>query len=534
MNSFLETVKRVPEACHRVLCIDDDPVDAKLLHRALKHLPDFHVEFIHVQNSELAHQILLEDPTDFVFLDYFLAGETGLEILSFIREKGYEGPVIMVTGQDSQKTAADLISAGADDYIPKSDLNNSTLGRAIRKGQTEYARRRVEAQYHVLLRELREAKEVLETDNAALKEQKKMAQRFVDHVSHEFRTPLAVIKDFSLIIRDELLGDVNDEQREYLNTIATRVDDLTIMVDDMLDLSKIEAGMLGIQRRACEVEEIVKQVKRTLELKAAVTNVTLEFTLPPSLPTVFCDSEKASRTLINLAVNAIKFVGDSGKVKIWAKSDPQRGHVELGVTDNGPGITAEAKQFIFERFEQVGDMVSQENVKGFGLGLSIAQELVTMNLGQLHVESELGEGSTFSFHIPENDPLKIVEHFMTTTAIAIPDADALTLVHIDLDAEAGDFLSASSSADFLRHQIRRNDLLICFDDESWLLIAATSEAGIGEILQRVQVSRESFNKSRPGSPLPKINHQVLCSLPAGEVSQLMRVVQGIIQRKAAA
>src|SRR5262249_7597075 len=153
--------------------------------------------------------------------------------------------------------------------------------------------------------------------------------------------PLTVIKEFTSIIRDGLAGPITDEQREYLEIIGNRADDLGHMVDNMVDTSRIETGHLVVCRRRCSVREIVDRVRATLERKATARKVAVNILLQENLPLVFCDPEKIGRVIVNLTLNAFKTIKEGQLITIWSSHDTNAAEVKIGVIDHGPGFTPE-------------------------------------------------------------------------------------------------------------------------------------------------------------------------------------------------
>ena len=230
-----ETLATATEKPLTILAIEDDAGDAEIIRRHLEQIPDFHFHYLHRTDSESGRTALSQQQVGVVLLDYRLGAETGLEALTSFRSDGYLGPVIIVTGQGDEYVSANLIRSGADDYVAKKDLAPDILQRAIHNAMAQQSRREVETHNQRLLAELQTTKRALEEKNRRLAELYETAHQFVDNVSHEFRTPLTVIKEFTAIIRDGLAGEISDEQREYLEIVLNRVDDLSTMVDDVLD-----------------------------------------------------------------------------------------------------------------------------------------------------------------------------------------------------------------------------------------------------------------------------------------------------------
>jgi hypothetical protein len=293
-------------------------------------------------------------------------------------------------------------------------------------------RKQAEAALEAHAIQIERANRELERKNEKLAELYTNAQRFVDDVSHEFRTPLTVIKGYADLMLEEVGGPLNEQQQEFLGFIADRTRELAQMVDDLLDTSKLRAGTLRVDRRPTTVGDIVSRARQVLARTAAANQMRFVERLDPALPDVFADAEKIGRVIINLVVNAIKFSAAGSEVVLWAQPASEGG-VEIGVTDRGPGIAPENLAIIFERFKQVSDP-QHSSTKGFGLGLSIARELVALNLGTMNVRSTLGEGSTFSFTIPPSDPAEILRCYLDHCDGLAACPEMLTAIRISAQA----------------------------------------------------------------------------------------------------
>ena len=365
-----------------------------------------------------------------------------------------------------------------------------------------------------LLKRLKENEQLLKRKNRRLTSLYQTANQFVDNVSHEFRTPLTVIKEYSWLIRDGLAGEVNQEQQRMLNVVIDRVDDLNTMVDDMLDMSKIRAGLLGASRNPCSLMDIVRNVLPTLERKAQVRSVQLESTVDELLPLIYCDGEKLGRVVINLVANAIKFCGRPGIVRLWAKDNPQAKEVVIGVTDDGAGIAVEHLEAIFERFKQLENDVDR-STKGFGLGLNIAKNLVELNLGTMRVESKPGQGSTFSFTVPWADPTEVTRRYLSQISELRRKSIAVSLVNAEIDESATE-LQAHDVDLFLSYQLRRNDLLFRGDPRRWFILLLTPQLEVEPLLERMEAARSAVNRNRPNGSLPEIRFSFEGSWDANE------------------
>lgn len=232
----------------------------------------------------------------------------------------------------------------------------------------------------------------------------RVANRRIADVSHELRSPLAVVKEYCSLVRDGLAGPTTARQQELLGAALVRIDDMSRLVNDMLDIGRIESGGLPARRERASLENILCAAWPTLERRAVQKNISLELADEPC-GAVYCDVDKAARTLINLAINAIKFTPAGGRVVVSTEAAADD-LVRISVTDSGPGISSADLKAIFERLTQLAPgRLSLE--RGHGLGLSIARELAGLNLGELSATSELGWGSTFSFTLPLAEPAAV-------------------------------------------------------------------------------------------------------------------------------
>jgi len=342
----------------------------------------------------------------------------------------------------------------------------------------------------------------LQRNNKRLAELAETAERFVDTASHEFRTPLAVIKEFTSILADGLGGPVTDEQAEYLGIMSNAVTDLAQMVDDLLDSSRLKSGTLRVNRRRCTGAEIIQSVRPMLLSKAKSKNTTLVEDIAPDLSDVFADKEKAGRILINLGVNAIKFSPDNSQVIIRA-AETFDGSIEISVTDQGPGLSGDELKMIFDRFTQCG-VRSEAGAKGFGLGLNIARDLARLNLGTIRAESTPGKGSSFLFTLPRYDWSEIVESYL----YLLPDAEGDSVVsglEVALAEHDGslDFVHG-----FLTSACRPADLILG-DRETERLILLGQTDTPADWAERLREIRVQSMKSDPLLRIPEIRIAVV-------------------------
>ena len=225
-----------------------------------------------------------------------------------------------------------------------------------------------------------------------------MKSRFLSNMSHEFRTPLSSIRALSTLLLDRVDGDLSVEQEKQVNFIRRGAEDLSELVNDLLDLAKIEAGKIDVRPSTFDVSELFSALRGMLRPLLVSESVKLEFDLPVDVPAMYTDEAKLSQILRNFISNALKFT-DAGEVRVTAAAVPAEGAVRLSVVDTGVGIAAESQQLVFEEFTQIENRL-QQRVKGTGLGLPLCRKLASLLGGRVELQSTLGAGSTFSVVLP--------------------------------------------------------------------------------------------------------------------------------------
>ena len=230
--------------------------------------------------------------------------------------------------------------------------------------------------------------------------QMRFKDEFLSHVSHELRSPLTAIKQFTTILLGGLAGELNPEQREYQQIVLRNIRQLQAMIDDLLEVTRLETGKLTVEPERVSVAIAVTDSFNTLQGSARAKGVTLSYNLPPNLPSANADATRLRQILIILLDNAIKFTPEGGSVIIQARvfhKDPR--FLLLEVSDTGIGISPEMGQRIFERLYQVSER-TESSRKGLGLGLHICKELVTRQGGEIWAQRRSDSGSVFSFTLP--------------------------------------------------------------------------------------------------------------------------------------
>jgi signal transduction histidine kinase len=219
----------------------------------------------------------------------------------------------------------------------------------------------------------------------------------VSQVSHELRTPLTAIKGFTELLLYGEAGPVNTEQSEFLGIVKSNVDRLVALIDDLLDIARIEGGRIELKLAPVDIRRVVDEVVTTMRPLLDGKRQVLAIALEPNLPPANADFDRLVQVLTNLLSNACKYTPAGGAVRITA--DHADGFLRLAVHDTGIGIAHEDQQRLFTRFYRVDSSLSRE-AGGTGLGLAIVKSIVELHGGSIQVQSAPGAGSTFSFTLP--------------------------------------------------------------------------------------------------------------------------------------
>jgi signal transduction histidine kinase len=364
----------------RVLVVEDNAGDARLLREMFSKERDGSFEVTHLlrMGEALAH--LATNEVDIVLLDMGLPDGHGLDTVRRTRAVAPSIPVIVLTGLDDEALAAQAMKEGAQDYLIKGQIENRALPRALRHA---IERHRMQAET-----------DLIRTHQLQFKDE------FLSHVSHELRSPLNAIYQFVTILRDKLAGEINEDQQQYLDIVLRNVKQLQAMIDDLLEVTRVQAGKLTIELQCTSVADAIVDAVNTLQGAATAKGIVLSVEIDKQLPLVCADPTRIRQILIILLDNAIKFTPASGAVTVQARMlEDNSNLLVFRVSDTGSGIAAGMTERIFERLFQASDPASAGR-QGLGLGLYICKELVTLQGGQIWAQSTPGHGAVLSVTLP--------------------------------------------------------------------------------------------------------------------------------------
>jgi len=348
--------------------------------------------------------VFVEDPLSEAFAPIQAAiGRTAVLLLVFLFVAIVTSILLarnLVRPIESIQVAASRIGAGAlDQRIEVSSRDE--LGALAEEFNTMASRLQesyagLEHQVEERTRELTSALARLDEKGRELEAASHHKSEFLANMSHELRTPLNAISGFSQVLRKGMYGDVNPKQAEYLDEILASSRDLLSLIDDILDLSKVEAGQVELEVAPFSLPAALERVLVVVGEQAANGDVRLSLASEPGVDSVVGDERRIRQVVLNLLSNAIKFTPAGGAVDVSAAR--RDGVVRVSVSDTGPGIAPEDQSRIFEEFQQAA--AGREQREGTGLGLALSKRLVELHGGRIWVDSEVGKGSTFVFTLP--------------------------------------------------------------------------------------------------------------------------------------
>lgn len=336
-------------------------------------------------------------------LSFFVHPEQQEGIGRLMQEQGrvdnYEAQMKLATGEiRTMLLSSGMITLGGEQYLV-SAANDITEQKLIEKQihetnarlDTQNAKLKAQAQL------LMEQREELVGKNKEVERANQLKSEFLASMSHELRTPLNAIIGFSELMLDGITGEVTDEQKECLNDIHNSGQHLLELINDVLDLSKVEVGKMEFKPVELKVSEVISDAIQTVRSLLEKKEHSIGVHVEEGIRNIYADKSRLRQVLLNLLSNATKFTHQGGKLEISAKT--QGGQCLIGVKDNGIGIKPEDQERIFEVFTQA-ETIGDETPKGTGLGLTLTRQFLAAMGGKIWVESEYGKGSTFFFTVP--------------------------------------------------------------------------------------------------------------------------------------
>ncbi len=362
----------------KILCVDDEKLNLKLLQILL--VPEGY-EFQGADSGETALSQVAQDPPDMILLDIMMPTMSGFEVLQKLRadEKTRLIPVIMITALREIEDRVKALEAGCDDFISKPFDKSELLARVKSLLRIKFLHDEVENSYK------------------KLKQLESLKDSLTYMIIHDLNNPLAGIMGNLQLLQMEIGKTLGDEQRNSLEIALLSSEDMKRMIENLLDINKMEEGKIKLRGEDFKLDEAAREVVERMQVTARWENKSILLEAGEQLPDIYADKELIKRVIGNLINNAMKHIPQKGtiRVKVVFKNDE---HIfYLQVEDNGEGIPQEYLEKVFDKFVQVEDKKAK---MGRGLGLTFCKMAVEAHQGTIRVESEVGRGSTFTVKLP--------------------------------------------------------------------------------------------------------------------------------------
>lgn len=371
-----------PNAPLKILHVEDDLLDARMLRDQVALVAPGRFDFIHCERLDDSLKRLAAGETfAAALLDLSLPDSVGLETFAKLRAQAHSLPILIMTGLDDQSVAAQAVRGGAQDFLVKGQTNGRSVQRAM-----DYAIERVRLLNHL---------ETIRREQARLKDQ------FLSHVSHELRMPLTVINQAIANLLSGVAGALTADQRECLEIAEPNVKQLRRMIDNLLEIARSESVSWRIDPRPMDLKALLAQVVRDCQPTAQAKGIRLDGAeLPAELPVVHADWQQIQEVLMNLIDNALKYTPPGGSIRVnAARSVEEPRLVRVTVRDTGCGLPPAATERIFDRMHQESQPIESSRM-GLGIGLFLCRKIISCHAGRIWVESEIGKGSAFIFTLP--------------------------------------------------------------------------------------------------------------------------------------
>ena len=391
----------------KILVVDDDKMDRMAVRLALTE-SGVDMELYEVIDGNNALFAVQNTNFDCVFLDYCLPNEDSLTLINKLRSYEIKIPLIILSDEGEEKIAVELLEAGATNYVIKSQINSENLVFVLRNTirlyqaeiKADFAYQQLKESHEQLIhknQQLEKQRQQIKLQNLKLLAVSKLKSQFLATISHELRTPMNAIIGFSQILLRPKLGQLSNQQTDMVQRILNNAKHLLMLLNEVLDFSKLESGKLELKPEICDLSNIVNNTIMEIRSLAQAKNLSLLVKIELENNLVFNDPLRIHQILINLLSNAVKFT-EYGSIKILV-TEISTNRINIIVRDTGIGICHQDFQQIFEAFQQLDQSISRK-YSGTGLGLAIIDSLVKMMGGKIFLESQLGVGSEFKIELP--------------------------------------------------------------------------------------------------------------------------------------
>ncbi|MEE3717244.1 response regulator [Tumidithrix elongata RA019] len=425
----------------RILVVEDNPADADLLEEFLSDFQKWQITSVDRLESAIA--LVGQQTFNVVLLDLSLPDSHGIETVTRLHSAQTSLPIVVLTGLDDEEIGLEALREGAQDYLVKGTFDDRLLKRVI-----SYSIERSQFQ-----RVLQQTNEQLAAINLELVNTTRLKDEFLANMSHELRTPLNAILGMSEGLQEEVFGEINERQQKSIALIERSGRHLLELINDILDISKIEAGKLELNISSVSVQQLCEASFAFVKQQAAKKSIHLNMDIQENLGEILCDDRRMKQVLLNLLNNAVKFTMVGGSVTLVVKQvddkapfgsngDRASNSLSFSVIDTGIGISPEDMGKLFKPFVQIDGSLNRKYA-GTGLGLTLVKQIIELHSGTIEVQSQPARGSCFTVTIPQTCTLAPISHPTTPNAPLSPSNHLVLIVEDSTSAsdQLGRYLS---------------------------------------------------------------------------------------------
>ncbi|HLA83674.1 MAG TPA: HAMP domain-containing sensor histidine kinase [Thermoguttaceae bacterium] len=324
----------------------------------------------------------------------------------------------------------------------------------------------------------------------------------LDQVAHDFRTPLTVIKEFATLMGDGLVGDVGPRQHEFLDVINDRADDLTLVVDNVLDAGRSGAGLLRGWRRPTDVVQVVLGARNSLARKMAVKKVRFDAAIASNLPPVHADPDQLARVLMNLVAGVLKNFEEPEAVQLWTRDESEPGRVGLGLSVEGGHIGPKRLAAVMAALDQTRPC-DVWHARGPAWPFALARQLVDLHFGHIRFQHVRAGRTTFALSLPAAEPRCVLGAWQRHVVTTGGESAEANLATVSMDSPARP-AAIGVVDEFLQSSVGPNDLALHVEPHRWLLIVPGDEPSAERLVERIESSWFELCRRRSGGLLPQL------------------------------
>ena len=341
--------------------------------------------------SDLAYDAILYD---YSLLNTYQNSPLPLDKLHWWQKIKKVAPLILITDVLGDETAIECIQAGITGYVLRHKLYK--LPMIIEKSIASFAQKQKQESQLAIIQQQQEYIKQLEREKQEQEQANAATQEFISHLNHELRSPIAAILGFARMLKEQIYGSLNDKQMQYIQAMATTGEHALDLINDYLDLAKVNADKEELEPEKLAVEDICRASLAIIEEKARRKGLKLNLDIDREVDFCLADKLRLQQILVNLLSNAVKFTQEGS---VTLRIIPQGENLQFSVIDTGIGISEANQKKLFQPFQQIKNSACREE-KGTGLGLALSRKLAILHGGDIILTSTEGKGSCFTLYIP--------------------------------------------------------------------------------------------------------------------------------------